>query len=551
MSATRTATTPARSPSATRVRRTGPPSPLWAALLLPLAACAGSVTQSPAPAPASAEVPAAAPPPEATAAPVPPPPEEPPPPELAFPEEAFRAQQPAPDKLRPFKTPPLQRFSLPGGISVFLVERHNLPIVSMSLVFEGGGFVDPKGKDGLASVCSTLMSEGTQALGKIEMEEALADIASSVESGSSDDQHFVSLGSLKKNLAQTLDLWGDTLLKPGMRQDELDRSLKRRIAGLQQTKGNPAAVAQRLSDSVVYGPDHLFGRFPTEASYGAITLADCQSFLADYVKPQGARLFVVGDVTKAEVTEQVGARLKGWTGKPKKAPSPTAAKPRAGKVFFVDMPNAPQSVVQLLHLGPPRTAGDYQATSIMSGILGGGFSSRINMNIREKHGYAYGARGGFDYDRKGSTFRAAASVRTDVTKESILEMWKEIRGLREGEPTEQELTREKDNKVLSVPAQFSTGGQTLGAFRELIYYGLPLNYFDTLVPKVQAVNKGAVKQAASKHLKLNNLQLLVVGDGKVVLPKLKELAEAKEWGGGKITLLDPDGKPLENELSQR
>jgi zinc protease len=215
------------------------------------------------------------------------------------------------------------------------------------------------------------------------------------------------------------------------------------------------------------------------------------------------------------------------------------------------MPNAPQSVVQLVHLGPPRSASDYQATSIMSAILGGGFTSRINMNIREKHGYAYGARGGFDYDRKGSIFRAAASVRTDVTKESILEMWKEIRGLREGDPTEQELTREKDNKVLSVPAQFSTGGQTLSAFRELIYYGLPLNYFDTLVPKVQAVNKAAVKQAAAKHLKLANLQLLVVGDGKAVLPKLKELAESKEWGGGKITLLDPDGKPVEAEISQR
>ena len=428
---------------------------------------------------------------------------------------------------------------------MFLIERHNLPIVSMSMVFDGGRLVDPKGKDGLASVCASLMSEGTQSLAKIELEEALADIASNLESEASADQHSVTMSSLKKNFGQTLDFWTDTLLKPGMRPEELDRSLKRRIAGLQQLKGNPAAVAGRLSPSVVYGVEHPYGRFPTEATYGAITLPDCQTFVSDYVKPQGARLFVVGDLTKAEIVEQVGPRLKGWTGKPKAAAAPSAAKPRAGKIFFVDMPNAPQSVVQLVHLGPPRKAADYQPTSVMSAILGGGFTSRINMNIREKHGYAYGARGAFDYDRTGSVFRAAASVRTDATKESILEMLKEIRGLREGEPTEQELTREKDSKVLSVPAQFSTGGQTLGAFRELIYYGLPLNYFDTFVPKVQAVSKNAVKAAATKHLKMTNLQLLVVGDGKVVLPKLKELAEAKEWGGGKITLLDPDGKPLE------
>jgi zinc protease len=528
------------------------PLSLPATLLLALASCAGPVAQAPAPgtAPAPAGTPVMAGDPGSAPA-VPAPPPEPPAPELEFPEEEFRAQQPQPDKISPFKPPAPQRFSLPGGISAYLIERHNLPIVSLSLVFEGGSAVDPKGKDGLASVCAGLMSDGTQALEKIAFEEALADIASSVESGSSTDQHFVSLSSLKKNLGQTLDLWADTLLKPGMRQADLDRNLKRRVAGLAQLKGNPAAVANRLTQSVVYGPEHLYGRFPTEASFSAITLADCQAFVADYVKPQGAQLFVVGDTTKAEITEQVTARLKGWTGKPKKAAGPTAARPRSGKIFFVDMPNAPQSVVQLTHIGPSRKAADFQATSIMSAILGGGFTSRINMNIREKHGYAYGAGGGFNYNRQGSTFVASGSVRTDVTKESILEMWKEIRGLREGDPTEQELTREKDGRILSLPAQFSTGNQTLAAYRQLIYFGLPLNYYDTVIPKVQAVNKKAVKQAAGKHLQLGKLQLLVVGDGKVVLPKLKELAESKDWGGGKIVLLDADGKPVPETLSAR
>jgi zinc protease len=522
-------------------------SSLCAALLL--GACAAPVAQTPAP--VSAPATGAATPPAGTVAAVPAPPPEPPAPELEFPEEAFRAQQPQPDKLSPFKAPVPQRFTLPGGISVYLVERHNLPIVSLSLVFEGGAAADPKGKDGLASVCAGLMSEGTQSLEKIAFEEALADIASSIDSGASTDQHFVSLSSLKKNLGQTLDLWADTLLKPGMRQADLDRNLKRSVAGLAQLKGNPAAVAGRLTQSVVYGPEHLYGRFPTEASFSAITLPDCQAFVADYVRPQGAQLFVVGDITKAEITEQVAAKLTGWTGKPKKATGATAARPRSGKIFFVDMPNAPQSVVQLVHLGPPRKAPDYQATAIMSAILGGGFTSRINMNIREKHGYAYGASGGFNYNRQASIFVAQGSVRTDVTKESVLEMAKEIRGLREGDPTEQELTREKDGRVLSLPAQFSTGGQTLNAYRQLIYYGLPLNYYDTVIPKVQAINKKAVKQAAGKHLKLTNLQLLVVGDGKTVLPKLKELAEAKEWGGGKIVLLDADGKPVQESLSAR
>jgi predicted Zn-dependent peptidase len=523
-----------------RLRSTG-----LAALLIFLGACAGTGAQAPSgaapPAPAAA-APAAEPAPAA-----PPAPAEPPAPVLAFPDEAFRNQQPAGGEVRTLKTPALDRFKVGNGISVFLVERHNLPIVSMALVFEGGSAIDPKGKEGLASVCSGLMSDGTEKLDKLAFEEALADIASNVNAGAGTDQHQVSMDALKKNLDATLDLWTDSLLRPGMRQEELDRNLKRRVAGLQQMKGNPAAVAGRLAGSIVYGPEHLFGRFATEGTYGALTLADCKKFVAEHVKPQGAQLFVVGDITKAEIVDKVGSRLKDWKGSAKTAAHPGAPQPRKGKIFFVDMPNAPQSVVQLMHLGPPRKAPDFHPTSVMSGILGGGFTSRINMNVREKHGYAYGARGGFNYTRVGSTFTASASVRTDVTKESVQEILNEIRRMHDGgkddDPTDEELVREKDGRILALPSQFATGGQILGAFRDLIYYGLPLNYFDTFVPKVRAVDKKSVKQAAVKHLKLGDLRLLVVGDAKTVLPKLKELAGGKELATKDIVVLDADGKP--------
>jgi zinc protease len=469
-------------------------------------------------------------------------PEEPPPAELAFPEEAFRAQQPVAGEAKGVKAPALDRFKLPNGISVFLVERHNLPLISLSVEFEGGSTVDPKGKEGLASVCAGLMSEGTQALDKIAFEETLADIASDVNSGAGADEHTVSMGTLSKNLDATLDLWADTILKPGLRQGELDRNLKRRVAGLAQIKGSPAGVAGRLSPSVIYGPDHVFGRFATEASLTAITLADCRKFVADHVKPQGARLFAVGDITKPELIQKLSTRFKGWEGRGVAVAKPGKPQPRKGKIFFVDVPNAAQSVVQLLELGPQRKAPDYFPTSVMSAILGGGFTSRINMNIREKHGYAYGAGGGFQYTRYGSTYRANASVKTDVTKESIQEMLKEYSGLASGEPTDEELVREKDGRILALPAQFATGGQILGAFRELVYFGLPLDYYDTFAAKVRAIDRAAVKKAAARYLKPKELQILVVGDSKVVLPKLKELA-SKDLGGASIIMLDADGKP--------
>jgi len=468
------------------------------------------------------------------------PPEAPLPP-LVFPDDPFRAELPKGGPPRPLKTPELQRFKLENGISVFLVERHNLPIVSMSLVFDGGGTVDPKGKEGLASVCAGLMSQGTEKLDKIAFEEAMADVASDVSSGASDDQHWVSFNSLSKNLEPTMGLWTDTLLRPGMRQDELDRNLKRRVAGLKQMKGDAAAVAGRLANSVVYGPLHPVGRFATETSYGSIDLAACKKFVADYVRPQGARLFAVGDISKAELVREVEKRLGGWSGRAKRAPTLGRARPRKGKVFFVDIPNAQQSVVTMMHIGPPRKAPDYHATSLMSAILGGGFSSRLNMNLREKHGYTYGARGGFDYTRQDSVFRANASVRADATKESIAEMLKEIRGLRQGAPTPEELSREKNGSILALPSQFATGGQTLGAFRMLVYYGLPLDYFDTYTTKVQGVSLNAVDKAADKHLKPEDLQILVVGDRQQVLPKLDELAKEKVIPAVKPVELDPDG----------
>jgi zinc protease len=438
----------------------------------------------------------------------------------------------------------LERFKLKSGIDVFLVERHNLPIVSLSLVFDGGSSLDPIGKEGLAAQCIGLMTDGTRELDKIAFEEALADLASSVSSGASADTHAVGLSALKKNLDATLDLWAASLLRPGLRRDEFDRALKRRLAGLQQMKGVPAAVAGRLAGSIIYGERHVYGRFATEASLRALAPEDCGPFIADHVKPAGARLFVVGDVTRAEIEDKIGGRVAGFKGRPRPAPRPGPPAPRKGRVFFVDMPDAPQSVVTLMHEGPKRTAADHPSTSVMSGILGEGFSSRINMNIREKHGYAYGARGAFQYTRADSTYRASASVKTDVTKESVLEMLKEIRGMRDGDPTAEELDREKQGRILSLPARFATGAEALEAYRELVYYGLPLTTYDSYVKNIASVDGAAVRRAARKHLRPERLRLFVVGDGKVVLPKLRELAALPELGGaGEVVVLDADGKP--------
>jgi len=458
---------------------------------------------------------------------------------LVFADEPWRTEQPKAGAPHAMQTPKPQLFSLSNGIEVLLIEHHQLPTVTMELTLQGGTIDDPADKVGLASACMGLLTDGTQKLGQIEFNEAMADIGSSIGSYASTDQRGISLATLKQHLDATLDLWADSILQPGMRASEFDRNQQRRLTALHAQKGNPSSVSSRLLGSVIYGPAHAYGRFATEKTIAAYTLADCQAYVATSIKPQGGRLFVVGDITKAEIEAKVGGRLASWKGAAPASAVATAPTPRTGKIFMVDIPGAQQTVVTLAYPGPKRTAADFHATAIMQAILGSGFSSRINMNIREKHGYAYGAGGGFSYNRTGSTYYAQGAVRSDVTGPSIKEILFEMTEIHKG-VTPEELAREKDGAILALPARWSTGKSTLATFQNLLYFGLPLDDYDTYVQRVQAVDADTVLAAATAHVTPAAVQLLVVGDAKTVLPQIEELRKAGTLIGELVTL-DVDG----------
>ena len=488
--------------------------------------------------------------------------------ELAFPDEPFRAEQPKAGAPRPFRLPQVQTFKLKNGIAVYLVEQHTLPIVSLDLSFDGGSISDPVGKEGLASVCMAMMSEGTAKLDKLAFSEALADVASSVSSYAGGDTQGVSMSSLSKHLDTTFALFVDTLRTPGFRAEDLDRMIKRRLEGLKQQKGNPDAIASRVSAPVMYGDTHPYGRIVTEASLQAITLDDCKAYHARQLEPGGARLFVVGDMTAAQIRERFdGPALAGWTGKAPALPRLKKPAPPKARIFFVHVPGAAQSQIALAHFGPMRNAPDYFPTAITGAILGGGFTSRINMNLREGKGYTYGARGFFNYSRQYGMFSAGASVRSDATYQSILELQREVRALERGElpATEAELERERNSAVLGLPSRFATAGASLGMFRSLVYFGLPLDYWTSYSTKVEKVTPAQVKAAARKHLRSKDAVYVVVGDGDAPMivredgkdvpfvvdgkpvtlrDALARLAAEETLGKGGMLVLDADGKPI-------
>ncbi len=496
--------------------------------------------------------------------------------DLQFPNEEFRAHQPAASAPHAFHLPKVKKFTLENGIDVFLVEHHELPIVSMDLSFDGGGRTDPKGKDGLAGVCMQMLTEGTEKLDKIQYSEALADTASSISAYATDDAHGLQLSSLTKHLDSTFALFVDTLRSPGMRASDFDRMIKRRIEGVKQARGNPGSVAGRVSGVVLYGPSHPFGGVITEDGLESFTLDECKTYISTWLKPKHAKLFIVGDLDEASVRKHFeSGPIAAWTGaNPRLAPLP-APKTMKGRIFFVNIPGAAQSQVSLMEFGPKRNAPDYFPTSMLSSVFGGGFSSRINMNLREDKGYAYGARGGFGYSRDYGTFTAGGGVQANATYQTIVEIDREVKQLATNKKPvdKEELDREKTGAILALPGRFATGQAALGQYRSLVYYGLPLDYYDTFTDKVGKVTEAQVKTAAA-HIKPNQAIYLVVGDGdaKMIVhddrakkddpadkkdpPMMKDgkqvtlrealadLARRGDVGAGGLVELDPDGKPV-------
>ena len=462
---------------------------------------------------------------------------------MTWPDEPYRATAPAAAPIAELKLPSVETFELDNGLEVYLVRQNKLPTVTMDFEFDMGGATDPKSQKGLNAICMDLLDEGTQKYETAAFEEKQADHAVNVSSFGGAETSRINVRALKSQLGPALDLMAEMLQAPGMRQADLDRIKDRRKASLLQAKASPGPIGGRLFPGLVWGADHPYGRIETDKTIDAVGLKDCAKVIAR-LKPGGARLWVTGMIDPEEVKQALGSRMAAWKGKAPSKPRIAAAKPRLGTIFFVHVKDAAQSSIYVGHPGPKRTDPDFEATDLMMEILGGSFSSRINMNLREDKGYTYGGRAGVGYYRAGGSFSASSSVRTDVTGPALREVIKEIVGMRGGDPTAEELRRVQEGALLALPAEFATPSDTLFAFQRLEYYGLPLDYYAGFQQRVRSVDVPAVRKAAEKHLRAQDFVVLVVGDANKVLPDLEVIAKEKLFGKGGVVVLDADGKTV-------
>jgi zinc protease len=451
-----------------------------------------------------------------------------------------RSIMPEPGPAPQFTPPPVARRKLSNGLEVLVAERHNLPILTLNVVAKGGQDLVPASKEGLAALTADLVTEGTERRDSLTLAGELSEIGANLNAGAEVESFDLSLTTLTKHTDKALELFGDVLLHPAFPPQELERLRKQKLAALMRRADSPTAVAGVVFPKILYGDEHPYGRIDTAKSVRGLSRDDVAGFFRRVMVPNNAALIVVGDTTPDAITAQLESALKDW--KPGEAPEAKRPEPPAAKgvtIYLVDKPGAAQSVLAVGQVGVARKTPDYFPLVVMNGVLGGQFSSRINLNLREDKGYTYGARSSFAFRQGPGPFEAGGSVKTDVTKEALVELMKELEDINGRRPvTDDELAFSKDRLVKGFPSRFETTSAVAGALTDLVLFDLPADYFTSYQSKIDGVTKDDVSRVAKKYIDPEHLTILIVGDRTKVEPTLKSLPYA-----GVVNALDPEGNP--------
>ncbi len=460
-------------------------------------------------------------------------------------DEAFRADMPKPAAEKPLQLPVPQTFTLANGLTVIYLERPGLPLVAANLVIRTGSDANPPDKPGLANFTVGMLTGGTAAKSARQIADETASLGATLTTTSTMDASLVTVRSLKKNFASALALLADVALHPSFPQAEIDRERSSRLASLVQQRENPAIVADRVAVSVLYGPRHPYGftELGTESAMKAIGRDDMQAFWKQSFAPNNAALVVTGAITRAEIKALAEKTFGGWQpGTPARQSLGDLATTGA-KLVLVDKPGAQQTQVRVVTIGAPRSTPDFPAVDTMNTTLGGMFSSRININLREAHGYTYGANSRFVFRRGAGPFLVSSGVRTDVTAPAVAEIFKEIDRIAETPVTGDELALAKGRLMRSLPSEFETSDRAAAGISNLYIYNLGLDYYARFPGRVESVDRAAVQSAARKYLVPAKMIVVAVGDRAKIEPELRKL------NLGSIQIRDAEGNVKSEEVT--
>ena len=444
------------------------------------------------------------------------------------------------------KFPDIQQHTLPNGMKIVLARRSAVPTVVMRMMFNAGDAADQFHQPGLSSLALDLMDEGTNSMDALEINEQLQLLGASLGTFSDLDASYVNLNTLKPTLSASFDLMADVILNPSFPEKEFDRLRDERLAEIKREKSEPFSMALRIMPRYLYGENHAYS-IPltgtgTEASVEAMKRDDAVAFYRKWIHPNNATLMVVGDIEMDALVKMAEERFGAWKKGdiPEKNISPVSLSNK-GKLFLMDRPESEQSVIFSGYLVKPYGQMDEIAREMAVTILGGEFTSRINMNLREDKHWSYGA-GAVVLDAKGQRpFIAYAPVQTDKTKESIQEIIKEYEWFSGEKPvTDKEFEKSTTNAILQLPGQWETNNSVMYALSNQKKYGLPDDYNQRYDDKMRNLKVDQVRQLSKELVRVEDMVFFVVGDQEKILPGLQELDL-------EIVFVDKDGNPLEKQ----
>ncbi|HEX6945560.1 MAG TPA: pitrilysin family protein [Casimicrobiaceae bacterium] len=450
-----------------------------------------------------------------------------------------RTTAPAPAPPRPYHFPAVTRATLPNGLRVLVAENHNAPLVSMRALIRSGADHDDAATAGLAALTADLLDEGAGSRDAIRLAEDVGLLGGALGTGADWDATYVSLDVLASYSRESTAIFADVIARATLPEDGLERVRAERLNDLLQQRNEPAAIAGKRLASLIYGTGSYGNSIGgTPESVSRITIDDVRRFHAEHYSPGNSSVIVSGDIDPAAAIELVTAALGSWATRPV-PPRPVVA-PRsldASRVYVIDRPQAVQSEIRIGHLGVPRSCEDYFAIALMNSILGGVFNSRINLNLRERHGYTYGARSQFGFRRQAGPFVVAAPVRNEVTREAVSEVLNELRRIRTGDLEERELEDTRNYLMGVFPATVQTASDIAGRLMDIELYGLPEDYFDHYRENIAAVTAADIVRVAQKYIDPERLYIVVVG-------KASEIREPLGTLGSPVHEMDIDGNML-------
>ncbi|HWG39427.1 MAG TPA: pitrilysin family protein [Candidatus Acidoferrales bacterium] len=451
--------------------------------------------------------------------------------------QAWRAQAPQSGPSSNISLPSPHQFKLANGLTVLLVEKHDLPLITAELTVIGGSGANPPDRPGLALFTANMLEAGTKTRSNLQIAIDADKDGAEIESTSDSDRSAVSISCLKQHLNSAFDLLSDVVLNPAFAPEEIERVRKESISSLQQDGNSSRTTALRIFQQVLYGKENPYGytALGSEESLKTLQRMDIVNFWRSTYVPGNAVLAIAGDITQNQAQLLAKKYFGQWKGTPNLGPPPSLKGMPGRKVLIINKPGAAQSSVLVGGTGIAHSSPDYIAVDVMNTILGGLFSSRLNMNLRERHGYCYGAFSQFT-DRRGTgAFYARAEVRADVTAPAVGEILSELNKISLDPLSADEVRTGRDSISRSLSSLFETSARTSQSLSDLFVYGLPLDYYAKLPVQINKVTPDIAAKIAGKYIHPDEMTVVVVGDSAKIEPALKKLKL------GPIQVLDPQG----------